>query len=207
MPACNSMGRIQAGAYDKVVGVVRQSASAFRYLTPEEMFIMVELLRRRQRDEISDNDLIKATPKKARKWIKEVLARVDKKFIIGILISVLLTMHGDTSRASSTRSIESQYAGSQQRVEKQIGGLQQEDQQLKQLIQELISRQKLHPEKKVSQPRAKRQPTTASPPATRPSAMICAGVEVTVNSNAVILEATVRREGHQTGLQYCCLKP
>jgi hypothetical protein len=87
-PACGTMGMIQDGLYDTIRGVVRQSASVFGSLTLDEAARLIEILRRRQDDEVDDDAVIDATPPAAKEWVRSVLKRVNKQFWINILLSV-----------------------------------------------------------------------------------------------------------------------
>ena len=139
-PVCDNMGQIQDGLYDTVLGVVRESARIFRSLTTEESAALAEVLRQRQQGQVDDAAVVAATPSEAKDWIGKVLKRVDKKFWISILLAVLLAVQSNLSADSSTQSIQAEVARSEHSTHQQIGRINRQDEQLRELVQELLNR-------------------------------------------------------------------
>jgi uncharacterized protein YecA (UPF0149 family) len=173
-PACGTMGRIQDGLYDTIQGVVRQSASVFGSLTLDEAARLIEILRRRQDDEVDDDAVVDATPAVAKPWVRSVLERVDKKFWIGILLSVLLFLYGNHLNQAATQSIETSIQKSETSTEQQVERLQRQNDNMQHLLEEMLSDEPSgqagqHKIPKAPPERSKPPDTALSPPHAMPS--------------------------------------
>src|SRR5579859_4099209 len=129
-PVCGTWGSIPDGLYDTVLGVVRESVRVFGDLTPDEALTLAEALRKRQQNQVNDEQVVAEAPKAAKRWIREQL----KNNLIGILVAVLVAMYGHYDSASSARVIE-----------QQVQQVNSREQQLTRLVQELIKSESAQP--------------------------------------------------------------
>ena len=128
-PVCGTMGRIQDGLYDTVLGVVKESVRIFRSLTPEEAATLADALRKHRQDQADEETVVEASPPEAKGWIKQVLSKADKKFWAGILLSVLVAVQSNIAGDASTQSIGSVIAGSAHATQQQIEQINKQDEQ------------------------------------------------------------------------------
>jgi DNA-binding protein H-NS len=172
-PACGAMGVIQEGAYDTVAGVVRETVKAFDNFTLVEAATLIEALRQRQDDKVDDATVINATPAKAKKWVQKVLKKGDKKFWIGILLSVLLFLYNAQLNASSTQSIELSVQRTGQETKQEIQHLEKQNENLRHLIEEVIKDESERTSQlkiaKIPPQRARPPDAKLAPPPTMPS--------------------------------------
>jgi uncharacterized protein YecA (UPF0149 family) len=137
-PICGTMGRIQDGLYDTVLGVVKESARIFRSFTPEEAAVLAAALKEHRQDHINEEAVVEASPPEAKGWIKQVLSKADKKFWAGVLLTVLVAVQSNLAGDSSTHSLQAAIASSAQATQQQIVQSEKQDQQLRRIVQELV---------------------------------------------------------------------
>jgi hypothetical protein len=174
-PICGTMGRIQDGLYDTVLGVVKEAAQVFRSLTPDEATALAEVLTKRRQEQIDDDAVVAASPPEARDLIKKTLRKPDYKFWLGIVlwvISVLLAVQGIVAADSSTQSIEAFVSKSDRTIREQIATLNRKEEHLKQVVEEVLScldREGYNEQHKGKQAAAKPKPTMPQPPSRVPN--------------------------------------
>jgi hypothetical protein len=158
-PVCNTMGNVQDGLYDTVFGVIRQGRRILRTLTPTEAAALVEALRRRRRDEVEDDAVVEAAPESARPWLRDLLSKVDKKFWLSIILTLLIAIQAERGQRDSEHAVEAVGRKSDAALVHEVDQLSNTDHQLERLVREMTER--LH--NQPAPPSQRKAPASTTP--------------------------------------------
>ena len=132
-PYCGAVGRVPDGIYD----FVRESVRLLRQVNREEALSLIDVLQRYEQDESSDEEVAAAAPAEVRSFIREVLAKADKKFWIGIILTLLIVIYQKYDSSVSTTAIQNDISRNSEVLRQQLNQLSENDQRLSQQLHQL----------------------------------------------------------------------
>lgn len=161
-PHCGSLGRIPDGIYD----FVRQGFRLLSRVSQDDAVRLTAVLRRYEQDQSDDDEVVGVAPVEARSFIQGVLARSDKKFWIGILLSLLIFIYQKYDSSATTKAVND-LDRRFETLDDQLHQLDENDRALIQQVSEILK--ELQDERVGGTPRSTPPTTSVNPPEVLPN--------------------------------------
>lgn len=162
-PHCGSLGRIPDGIYD----FVRQGVRLLSRVSQDDAVRLAAVLRRYEQDQSDDDEVVGVAPGEVRSFIQGVLARSDKKFWIGILLSLLIAIYQKYDSSATTKAVHDHLDRRFQTLEEQLHQLDESDRALSQQVSEMLK--EIQDEHVGGTPRSTPLTTSVNPPEVLPN--------------------------------------
>lgn len=161
-PYCGGAGEIPDGIY----AFLEEGYSLFRDVSAQEARALISALRRYVRDDATEDEVSEAAPERTRPFIQSTLARLDAKYWFGILLTLVLSIVGQTASSEQANRIERDVREAIARTEEHDAVAQNQIAALRDEIERMVAHRGRAP---GGTPRAQPPPTTISPPDVLPN--------------------------------------